>query len=71
MLWTIFALFIVWLILATVYQTELVQEETLDQGWHVVAPWKRVTEYPVSTELAYYTLSNKKTLEKPVSISIY
>lgn len=25
MLWTIFALFIVWLILATVYQTELVE----------------------------------------------
>lgn len=32
-----------------------VQDKTLGQGWSWVAPWSTVTEYPVSTEVAYYT----------------
>ena len=35
-----------------------VQSETLGQGWHVVAPWQSVTEYPVSTETVYYTMKS-------------
>lgn len=31
-----------------------IEGETLGQGWHVVLPWKSVTEYPVSTETVYY-----------------
>lgn len=48
-----------------------IQEETLDQGWHVVAPWKRVTEYPVSTELAYYidgTHEDRKDVDDSIVI---
>ncbi|MED1666995.1 prohibitin family protein [Brevibacillus laterosporus] len=29
------------------------EENTLGQGWHMVTPWKSVTEYPVSTETVY------------------
>lgn len=35
-----------------------VQTETLGQGWHVVAPWQSVIEYPVSTETLYYTMKS-------------
>ena len=31
-----------------------VEDKVLEQGWHLVAPWEKVTEYPVSTEIAYY-----------------
>ena len=31
-----------------------IEGETLGQGWHMVLPWKSVTEYPVSTETVYY-----------------
>ena len=30
-----------------------VEEDVLNQGWHMIAPFKRVTEYPVSTETVY------------------
>lgn len=35
-----------------------IENETLGQGFHVVAPWKKVIEYPVSTETVYYTKNN-------------
>lgn len=35
-----------------------VEEETLNQGWHLVAPWKKTTEYSIATEQLY--LSNDK-----------
>ena len=35
-----------------------IEDQTLTQGFHVVAPWKHVTEYPVSTETVYYTKGN-------------
>lgn len=31
--------------------------ETLGQGYHVVWPWRRVVEYPVSTEVVYYNVA--------------
>ena len=31
-----------------------VEEKVLEQGWHIVAPWEKVTEYPISTEIAYF-----------------
>ena len=34
-----------------------VEDTVLPQGYHVVAPWKKVIEYPVSTETVYYTKS--------------
>lgn len=41
-----------------------IENETLGQGFHVVAPWKKVIEYPVSTETVYYTKSNDDGDEK-------
>lgn len=32
-----------------------IESETLGQGFHMVAPWKHVSEYPISTETVYYT----------------
>lgn len=32
-----------------------IENTTLGQGWHIVAWWKSVTEYPVSTETVYLT----------------
>ena len=32
-----------------------IAQEVLGQGFHMVAPWKKVVEYPVSTETVYYT----------------
>jgi len=34
-----------------------IEDKVLGQGWNTVAPWKSVTQYPVSTEVAYYTNS--------------
>jgi len=59
------------------------EENTLSQGWHIVAPWKSVREYPVSTETVWLTQSktegspnddsfNTSTMEgKPVSVDAY
>ena len=41
-----------------------IETETLGQGFHVVAPWKKVIEYPVSTETVYYTKSSDDGDEK-------
>ena len=41
-----------------------IETETLGQGFHVVAPWKKVIEYPVSTKTVYYTKSNDDGDEK-------
>ena len=32
-----------------------IEGDTLSQGFHIVAPWKHVTSYPISTETVYYT----------------
>ena len=40
-----------------------IEGETLGQGWHMVLPWKSVTEYPVSTETVYYQDGNKDDKE--------
>ncbi len=34
-----------------------IEDKVLDQGFHVVAPWKKVVEYHVSTETVYYAKS--------------
>lgn len=41
-----------------------IEDTTLTQGFHMVAPWKHVTEYPVSTETVYYTKGNPDAEEK-------
>lgn len=40
-----------------------VEEDTLNQGWHLVAPWKKVTEYSVATEQLYLSVDEKEGAE--------
>lgn len=37
-----------------------IEEGTLGQGWKIVAPWKKVIEYPVSLETAYLSADVKE-----------
>lgn len=47
-----------------------IEEKTLAQGWHIVAPWKKVIEYPVSTETVYLSKDKKEGSEQDESFSI-
>lgn len=48
-----------------------IEKETLGQGWHLVSPFKRVTEYPVSTETVHVQEFNVQTKDgKPLAISL-
>ena len=59
------------------------EDITLSQGWHIVAPWKSVREYPISTETVWLTKGategspnddsyNTSTMEgKPVNVDAY
>lgn len=47
-----------------------VQEEVLSQGWHIVAPWKSVTEYPVATETIYFSKNADEGQNKDTSLNI-
>lgn len=48
-----------------------VEKETLPQGWHLVSPLKRVTEYPVATETVKVNSFNVQTKDgKPLSVSM-
>lgn len=47
----------------------VIDEQPLHQGWHLVAPWKSVTKYPVSTETAYYTGGEHEGRKSDDSIS--
>jgi regulator of protease activity HflC (stomatin/prohibitin superfamily) len=37
-----------------------VEDKTLSQGWHFVAPWKKVTQYSVSTEQAFLSKGSRE-----------
>lgn len=48
-----------------------VEQQTLSQGLHPVMPWKRVTEYPVSTETVTYKGLSLATKDgKPLEVDI-
>lgn len=47
-----------------------VTKETLNQGWHIVSPWKHVTQYSVATEQAYLSKDKKEGSEGDDSFSI-
>lgn len=48
-----------------------VKEETLSQGWHFVPFWKRVTEYPVSTETVKVNEFSVQTKDgKPLKVEL-
>jgi regulator of protease activity HflC (stomatin/prohibitin superfamily) len=53
-----------------------IENETLSQGFHIVAPWKHVSEYPISTETVYYTKNivdgddkDDKKVDKSVNVN--
>ena len=46
------------------------REAVLGQGYNFVAPWVSVTEYPVSTEVAYYTQGEHEGRKSDDSITI-
>lgn len=45
-----------------------IEGNTLNQGWHIVLPWKSVTEYPISTETVYYTSNDPEENGKDTSV---
>lgn len=47
-----------------------IEQETLKQGWHFVAPWKAVTQYPVARETIMFSAENDEGKEGDTSISI-
>lgn len=47
-----------------------IEQKALDQGWHVIAPWKSVTEYPVSTEPVYLTKSSTEGSKNDDSFNV-
>lgn len=47
-----------------------IEGETLGQGIHLVLPWKKIVEYPVSTETVYYLTKKEDTdVDNGVDIS--
>ena len=42
-----------------------VEDETLAQGWHIVAPWKKVREYSVGIEQGTFSAENESSFEIP------
>lgn len=49
-----------------------IEDDTLGQGFHVVSPWKKVIEYPVSTETVYYTKSDddgEKSVDNSINVN--
>lgn len=42
-----------------------VEDETLAQGWHIVAPWKKVREYSVGIEQGTFSAENENSFEIP------
>lgn len=47
-----------------------IEENVLDQGFTAVAPWKKVIEYPVSTETVYYTKGGDDEDDEDNSINV-
>jgi len=46
------------------------EDRTLNQGGNWVAPWKSITEYPISTEIAYFNASATEGRKSDDSITI-
>ena len=42
-----------------------VEDETLAQGWHIVAPWKKVREYSVGIEQGTFSAEEENSFEIP------
>lgn len=47
-----------------------VEDKALSQGWHIVSPFKKVIEYPVSTETVYLSRDKKEGSKDDESFNI-
>ena len=47
-----------------------IEAKTLKQGWHLIAPWKTVTQYPVSRETIMFSAENNEGEKGDTSIAI-
>jgi len=47
-----------------------VQDPALSQGWKLIAPWQKVTDYPVSTETVYHSKDEKEGSKDDESFDI-
>ena len=46
-----------------------VEDNVLPQGYHLTAPWKKIIEYPISTETVYYTKSDKSEKDESINVN--
>ena len=46
------------------------ENQLLGQGWHIVAPWKKVMEYPIATETVFLTKDSREGSENDDSFMI-
>lgn len=47
-----------------------IEDRTLPQGWHFIAPWKKVTQYSVSTEQAFLSKDARESSKGDDSFGI-
>lgn len=47
-----------------------VEGTTLSQGWHLIAPWKKVTQYSISTEQAFLSKDSREGSKNDDSFGI-
>lgn len=47
-----------------------IEKQVLNQGWHLVAPWKKVIQYPVSTETMFLSAKGDEGASADTSINV-
>ncbi len=47
-----------------------IEKQVLNQGWHIVAPWKKVIQYPVSTETMFLSAKGDEGHSSDTSINV-
>ncbi|MGL5315912.1 MAG: SPFH domain-containing protein [Peptostreptococcaceae bacterium] len=53
-----------------VYSANGVENKPLQQGWHIIAPWKKVTDYNISLEQAFLSEDQREGSKHDDSFSI-
>lgn len=53
-----------------VYSANGVEDKPLQQGWHIVAPWKKITDYNISLEQAFLSADGREGSRENESFNI-
>lgn len=53
-----------------VYSTNGIEKEALQQGWHLVAPWKKIVNYNISLEQAFLSKDKREGSREDESFDI-